>query len=209
MAASEHTPKMRLSQFGPDDRPSWIDDYNADMRIIDTALEQSVGSTGAVGQTARFTKRATVDGGVSAGNTFSLYFESPWRTETRNAEPADVPWTWKPDGDRVSLSLDEGVYRVTVEANATYEQSLNISSASIRLGESIAPFVYYGKNRNGPCFYNATSLFVLPHDSGGFDIDFRLVTIFNDPIVSDAQVTCTLSVDVEQLSTAYSVQLSQ
>ena len=40
MAASEHTPHMRLSQFGPDDRPSWIDDYNADMRIIDTALTQ-------------------------------------------------------------------------------------------------------------------------------------------------------------------------
>ena len=40
MAASEHTPKMRLSQFGPDDRPSWIDDYNQDMRTIDTALTQ-------------------------------------------------------------------------------------------------------------------------------------------------------------------------
>ena len=40
MAASEHTPHMRLSQFGPDDRPSWIDDYNADMRTIDTALTQ-------------------------------------------------------------------------------------------------------------------------------------------------------------------------
>ena len=40
MAASEHTPHMQLSQFGPDDRPSWIDDYNADMRTIDTALTQ-------------------------------------------------------------------------------------------------------------------------------------------------------------------------
>lgn len=38
MAASTHTPYMQLSQFGPDDRPSWIDDYNQDMRIIDTAL---------------------------------------------------------------------------------------------------------------------------------------------------------------------------
>ena len=40
MAASEHTPHMQLSQFGPDDRPSWIDDYNQDMRTIDTALTQ-------------------------------------------------------------------------------------------------------------------------------------------------------------------------
>ena len=38
MAASTHTPHMQLSQFGPDDRPSWIDDYNQDMRTIDTAL---------------------------------------------------------------------------------------------------------------------------------------------------------------------------
>lgn len=38
MAASEHTPHYSLSQFGPDNRPSWIDDYNADMRIIDTAI---------------------------------------------------------------------------------------------------------------------------------------------------------------------------
>lgn len=38
MAASTHTPHMQLSQFGPDDRPSWIDDYNTDMRTIDTAL---------------------------------------------------------------------------------------------------------------------------------------------------------------------------
>lgn len=40
MTASEHTPNMQLSQFGPDDRPSWIDDYNTDMRTIDTALTQ-------------------------------------------------------------------------------------------------------------------------------------------------------------------------
>lgn len=40
MAASEHTPHYNLSQFGPDDRPSWIDDYNTDMRTIDTALTQ-------------------------------------------------------------------------------------------------------------------------------------------------------------------------
>ena len=43
MTASEHTPIMRLSQFGPDDRPSWIDDYNADMRTIDAALTQGRG----------------------------------------------------------------------------------------------------------------------------------------------------------------------
>lgn len=38
MAASGHTPQFHLSQFGPNDRPSWIDDYNADMQTLDTAI---------------------------------------------------------------------------------------------------------------------------------------------------------------------------
>lgn len=37
MASSASTPQLHLSQFNPDDRPSWIDDYNKDMRIIDAA----------------------------------------------------------------------------------------------------------------------------------------------------------------------------
>lgn len=45
MAASTHTPHHHLSQFGPDDRPSWVDDYNTDMRIIDTALTQGGSQT--------------------------------------------------------------------------------------------------------------------------------------------------------------------
>lgn len=40
MATHTHTPHYNLSQFGPGDRPSWIDDYNQDMRTIDTALTQ-------------------------------------------------------------------------------------------------------------------------------------------------------------------------
>lgn len=38
MAASGSTSHYSLSQFGPGDRPSWIDDYNSDMRTLDTAL---------------------------------------------------------------------------------------------------------------------------------------------------------------------------
>lgn len=40
MTSSGNTPHYNLSQFVPDDRPSWIDDYNQDMRTIDTALTQ-------------------------------------------------------------------------------------------------------------------------------------------------------------------------
>lgn len=38
MAASGSTPHYSLSQFGPGDRPSWIDDYNSDMQTLDTAV---------------------------------------------------------------------------------------------------------------------------------------------------------------------------
>lgn len=38
MAASGTTPHYSLSQFGPNDRPSWIDDYSADMRAIDNEI---------------------------------------------------------------------------------------------------------------------------------------------------------------------------
>lgn len=38
MAANETTPHYHLSQFGPGDRPSWVDDYNADMNAIDREL---------------------------------------------------------------------------------------------------------------------------------------------------------------------------
>ena len=38
MAASTHTQHYNLSQFGPDDRPSWIDDYNQDMRNIEQVI---------------------------------------------------------------------------------------------------------------------------------------------------------------------------
>lgn len=41
MAASEHTPHYSLSQFGPGDRPSWIDDYNSDMQTLDTAVSDA------------------------------------------------------------------------------------------------------------------------------------------------------------------------
>lgn len=38
MAASGNTSHYSLSQFGPGDRPSWIDDYNSDMQTLDTAV---------------------------------------------------------------------------------------------------------------------------------------------------------------------------
>lgn len=34
----DHTPHLSLSQFDPDDRPSWTDNYSRDMRHIDTAV---------------------------------------------------------------------------------------------------------------------------------------------------------------------------
>lgn len=38
MGASNHTAKIRLSQFVGDDKPTWLGDYNDDMRKIDDFL---------------------------------------------------------------------------------------------------------------------------------------------------------------------------
>lgn len=38
MSATNHTPNYDLSQFEPDDVPSWQGDYNSDMEKIDKAI---------------------------------------------------------------------------------------------------------------------------------------------------------------------------
>ena len=70
MAASEHTPHMQLSQFGLDDRPSWIDDYNQDMRTIDTAL--SDGNQAVTDMTNEIT---AIKNKLDTSNTVYGYFQ--------------------------------------------------------------------------------------------------------------------------------------
>lgn len=45
MAHTNETTNYSLSQFVGTDRPSWIDDYNADMGKIDTAIKAAAQST--------------------------------------------------------------------------------------------------------------------------------------------------------------------
>lgn len=75
MAASEHTPSMGLSQFGPDDRPSWIDDYNTDMRIIEQimgeAFTQGASQAGPLFCTAH----------VRYGGNFTVSTKTPYRAD--------------------------------------------------------------------------------------------------------------------------------
>jgi hypothetical protein len=234
MSASGSTPHLHLSQYDTNDRPSYISDYTDDMGRIDTgfnlaqtnaltalnrvaALEQSIGSAGAVGQTAMLSNKS-VDTGSVDGNVFVLGFELPLATLTRNAEPADVPWTWVKSGDSLignaaELAIaDRGMYRVTVEANATYGSSPNISFADIRLttglGSRCVPLVYNGDRPYGRA-YSATCSFVVPYDGEGGNLGIEFGTSFSDSTAPhDAQMQCDLTFDVEQLSTEYSVQLS-
>lgn len=45
MAHTNETTNYELSQFTGTDRPSWIDDYNADMAKIDTAVKAAAQSS--------------------------------------------------------------------------------------------------------------------------------------------------------------------
>lgn len=234
MSASGSTPHLHLSQYNDTDHPSYVSDYTEDMGRIDTgfnlaqtnaltalnrvaALEQGIGSAGSVGQTAMLQSKnpdtGTVDGGV-----FALGFEHPTATLTRNAEPAGVPWAWV-ESDPSSMAgaaalavTGRGMYRVTVEANAVYQPSANISFADIRLVAGAqarcVPLVHNGDRPYGRA-YNAACSFVVPYDGKGGAWDIMFETSFDDQTAAgNAQPQCWLAVDVEQLSTEYSVQLS-
>lgn len=232
MSASGRTPHLHLSQYGDTDHPSYVGDYTEDMGRIDTgfnlaqtnalnalnrvaALEQGVGRAGAVGQTAMLQSK-NPDTGVTDNGMFVLGFELPLATFTRNAEPADVPWTWvKSDdstpGNAAGLAITgRGMYRVTVEANAMYEPSANISSAGMRLvagaQSHCAPLVHNGDLPYGR-EYDAACSFVVPCDGNGGAWGIRFETSFNEPATpGNAQIQCMLTIDVERLSTEYSVQ---
>lgn len=234
MSASGRTPHLHLSQYGDTDHPSYVGDYTEDMGRIDTgfnlaqtnaltalnrvaALERVIGTAGAVGQTAMLSCKG-VDTGIVDGDVFALGFELPLATLTRNAEPADVPWTWvrsdgSPTGDAAGLAIaDRGMYRVTVEANATYSSSPDISFAEVRLttglGVRCVPLVHNGDRTYGRA-YSAACSFVVPYDGGGGDLGIVLGTSFGGSAAPhDARIQCDLTFDIEQLSTEYSVQPS-
>lgn len=234
MSASGRTPHLHLSQYSDTDHPSYVSDYTEDMGRIDTgfnlaqtnaltalnrvaALEQGIGTAGAVGQTAMLSAKG-VDTGSVDGDVFTLGFELPLATLTRNAEPAAVPWTWvrsdgSPTGNAAGLAIaDRGMYRVTVEANATYQPSPDISFADIRLTTGsrsrCVPLVYNGDRTWGRA-YSAACSFVVPYDGGGGGLDIGFETSFNgSAAANDAQPQCDLTFDIEQLSTEYSAQFS-
>lgn len=51
MTATNHTANYNLSQFEPNDRPTWQGDYNGDMKKIDTAL-RGIASSGGLREVA-------------------------------------------------------------------------------------------------------------------------------------------------------------
>lgn len=234
MSASGRTPHLHLSQYGDTDHPSYVSDYTEDMGRIDTgfnlaqtnalaalnrvaALEQGIGRAGAVGQTATLSCKG-VDTGVVDGDVFALGFNTPLATLTRNAEPAAVPWTWVesndyPMGSAAGLAIaDRGMYRVTVEADATYNSSPDISFAEMQLTTGLGirrvPLVHNGDRTYGRA-YGATCSFVVPYDGKGGNLGIVFGTSFSGSAAPhDAQIQCDLTFDIEQLSTEYSVQLS-
>lgn len=234
MSASGRTPHLHLSQYDDTDHPSYVGDYTEDMGRIDTgfnlaqtnalnalnrvaALERGIGRAGAVGQTVMLPVKGA-DTGMADNGVFTLGFELPVFTFTRNAEPAAVPWTWVRSNDHTvggaaGLAVaGRGVYRVTVEADATYRSSPDISFADIRLtaglGGHCVPLVHNGDRTFGRA-YGAACSFVVPCSGGGEDWGIELETSFaGDATPSGAQIQCDLTVDVELLSTEYSEEAS-
>ena len=225
MSASGSTPHLHLSQYLDTDHPSYVSDYTGDMSRIDTgfnlaqtnaltalnrvaALEQSIGSAGVVGQTTTFSSDATVSD-PEAGSHVTLGFAQPTSVITRNAEDlTDVPWTWDYTGGMATpVFTGHGVYRITVEACASFSPSLEVSSAFMYVvtgGTHIVPFAY--ANTSSTRNYYANGSFVVPYTGRSYDDGIVFLASLNHTTVSDAPIRCDLTIDIEQLSPQYSQQ---
>lgn len=87
MAATNHTENYNLSQFVGTDRPTWLGDYNGDMRRIDAQMKQNaddIASTAAGGLTS-VNHTADLTGNGTSG--------SPLGVAAAIARKTDIPDT--------------------------------------------------------------------------------------------------------------------
>ena len=142
MASSTHTPPYNLSKFGPDDRPSWIDDYNTDMRTIDTAI-----SDGNQAVTGMATEITAIKNKLDTINTVFNYFNwngtqqialNPTGEQADTVIPiADSSQSGIGDNNVISATPEgaiinqEGTYLIwsTINISAFYPNNSNLTTA--------------------------------------------------------------------------------
>lgn len=118
MAASGNTPHYSLSQFGPNDRPSWIDDYSADMRTIDTALGD--GNQAVTDMTNEITD---IKNRLGASNTVYNYFT--W-------SGVKSLYMWPPAGDYINIGdTSQGGLGDNDIINLDYETRIQVNQDGI------------------------------------------------------------------------------
>jgi hypothetical protein len=84
MTATNHTANYDLSQFAGSDRPTWLGDYNGDMKKIDAqlkknadALASSAGGLKTVAHTADLTGSGTTDSPLGVADTIAKKTDIP------------------------------------------------------------------------------------------------------------------------------------
>jgi hypothetical protein len=85
MTASKHTGNYNLSQFAGTDRPTWLGDYNSDMKKIDTQLKKNADDIASAAAGGLKTVNHTTD---LTGNGTS---DSPLGVATTVAKKTDIP----------------------------------------------------------------------------------------------------------------------
>lgn len=85
MTATNHTKNYDLSQFAGTDRPTWIGDYNGDMKKIDTQLKQNADNIASA--TAGGLKTVAHTGDLTGNGTAN----SPLGVATTIARKTDIP----------------------------------------------------------------------------------------------------------------------
>lgn len=164
MAASETTPEFHLSQFGPGDRPSWIDDYNSDMQTLDTALGD--GNQAVADMTNEITD---IKNRLDASNTVCNYFT--WSgTEHRYVTPGDAETFAIGDPSQGGLG-DNAIINLLSKSSVTINQdgiyaiwfTVNVGLFSGSLDTPVAPFlIRYTRSESGPEWLRTYGNFVKP-----------------------------------------------
>lgn len=106
MTATNHTTNYELSQFGENDRPTWLGDYNSDMSKIDTAIH-TVNDGLAQKLTAANIKAGASISVTPSGNNVTIAFAG------------EIP-----DGGITSVSHD-----ITLDGNGTSGSPLKIADS--------------------------------------------------------------------------------
>lgn len=122
MTATNHTPNYELSQFAGTDRPTWLGDYNGDMRKVDSQLKRNADdiAAAAAGGLKTVARTADLTGDGRAG--------SPLGVANTIARKTDIPDT---SGFATASALASGLAGKVDKKPASQPATLGLTATEL------------------------------------------------------------------------------